>query len=513
VPVNYHLRPIEIRDFAPGLWEVSDWLMPASAAQEMTDCYPQPGGGLRAFFRGTALSTSGIVDLTKERVIGLHARGGVPLRSGGAGDGIDRYLVTYSFSPGATRPRLYRMDGSNSETTWTQIFVTSGTTLFNQATNDNNAPQKASFRFFRLSSGAPNDRYVLMVLRYVAPPSQGPGLYRLNYNDLSTVQKAIELTTSVSGSTRPWGPIATHQARVLVADGNSERIIWSDPGTVTFGAANFLDVEPNQDLPVIIAMHSNAPDDLIVMKEGGPFAVVQGNITSAVVQQMVEGIHPGGSGNQDFGRSPFGMLFIATDGGVYATNGYEMNNLSAQLSGFNQQSDFVGPGDTNYIGDFVFAPRGYVYHVPTQSWFKQTQIAGALHNIERYTRMIWGPTTTGTNFGLRQLSPFPDSARLNTFSWKSAPLRSDDGRQLEIREVEVVAKPYGANATIAVTVNGVTVTKTLAGSSTRQDVSFLFNQRGEVLDVRVVSTAGNSNQEAPSIEAVRIYSRSGHQTY
>lgn len=518
MPVNTHLKLIEITDFAPGLWEASDWLMPASGAQEMTDCYPQPGGGLRAFFKGTAVSVSGIADITKERPIGLHARGGVPLRSGAPGDGIDRYLMTYSFDAAAlagqkARPKLYRMDGSNAEATWTQIFVTSGTTQFSFATDDNNAPQKVNFRFFRLSAGSPNDKYVLLSLLYVAPLGQpGAGLYRLNYNDLSSALKAIIITTAVSGYTNVNGPLVTHQGRVLVASGNDETIVWSDAGTVTFGAANFLPVEPNQDLPNIIAMQSLAPSDLIVMKEGAPWVVVQGDITDPTVQQMNEGIHAGGSGKQDFGRTPEGMAFIATDGSVYLTSGYEFNNISRQLGSFASLSDFVGPGDLNYLNEFIFAPSGYVYDTRTQSWFKQTQIAGGIHNVERYTRTIWGPSS-GTSFAVKSLSPFNSTSRLNTFSWKSAPMRSDDGRQLEIREVEVIAKPYDASATIAVTVGGVTVTKTLDGSSTRQDKSFLFKARGEILDVRMVSTAGNAANEAPSIEAVRIYTRSGHMTY
>lgn len=514
MPVNTHLRVVEITDFSPGLWENAAWLMPANAWQEMTDCYPQPGGGLRAFFKGTDLSVSGIANISKERVIGLHARGGVPLRSGAAGDGVDRYLATYLFDSAAAsgsraRPRLYRMDGSNGETTWTQIYDTSGTTEFAFAANDNNAPQKASFRFFRLNSGSPNDKYVLMVLRYVGSDS---GLWRLNYNDLSSAQKAIKLTTTTAGSVDGAGAIATAQARVLVAASNSERIAWSNPGTVTFSAANYLDIEPNQDLPVILALHPQAPSDLIVMKEGAPWIVVQGDITDPTVVQMGEGVHPGGSGIQDFGRTPEGITFIATDGYIYLTDGHTFRNISQQLAGFNQSGQVVSPGDTNFINEFLFVPGGYVYHLPTQSWFKQTQLTGLFHNVERYTRTIWGPIGSGPGFTLKTLSPWPDTARLSTWSAKTAPLRSEDGRQLEIREVELVVESYDSNAQISVTVGGTTVTKTLA-SAGRQDVSFLFKARGEVLDIRIVSTAGSSSNEAPSLEALRFYSRSGHQTY
>src|SRR5690606_27631901 len=109
-------------------------------------------------------------------------------------------------------------------------------------------------------------QYVLLVL-FVGADA---GLWRLNYNDLSSVQKAVKITTPISGATSPAGVIAIHQARVMLFAGNSERLVWSNPGTVVFDAANFLDVEPNQDLPIPVTMHAIAPSDLLVVKEGAP---------------------------------------------------------------------------------------------------------------------------------------------------------------------------------------------------------------------------------------------------
>lgn len=504
MPVDRHLQAIEISDFAPGLWEQADWLMPPSGAQEMTDCYPQPGGGLRAFFKGTDISASGIASAANERPIGLYQK------SGSGGETPDRWLMTYSTqTPGSYRPKLYRMKTSASETTWTQVFVTSGSTQFKVATSDNNQPHKVPFRYFKLSAGT---EYVLFSLQYVGASTEGPGLYRLAIADSSAAVKAIEVTTSVTDATRPSGPLAIHQARVMLGAGApGDRLVWSDAGTITFSAANFLDVEPNQEHAGFVALHPNAPSDLLILKNGAPMVVLQGDISDPVAQQMIGGVTGGGSEKQDLGLSPDGLTFIARDGYVYRTNGASVDNLSQQLNGFSLQTDFVGPGDTNFINEFTFAPNGYVYHWPTKSWFKQTRLAGALHHVDHARRVIWGPVATGASFALREVSPFPGQTRLNTYSWKSAPLRSPDGRQLVIREVEIVAKSYDTSAQIAVTVNGTTVTKTLATAG-RQDVSFGFNQRGDVLDVRVVPTAAGGSVEAPSIEAVRIKTRPGHQT-
>lgn len=390
-----HLRYIEIKDFSPGLWERVDWLMPASGAQQLTNAYPTEGGGLRAFFKGTTILTTGIVSPSTERVIGLHARGGIPARSGSPTDLVDRYLVTYVSNGATNRPKLYRMDGSNSEATWTQIFKTSGVTEFASA-GANDAPSKASFRFFKLSSGSPNDQHVLLVLRYVSGDS---GLYRLNYNDLSSAQKAILLTTLVVGAAQPSGPIAIHQARIAIGAGNSEKLVWSNPGTETFDAPNFLDVEPNQDLPVLAAMAPMEPSDLLILKEGAPGVIVQGDITDPQLQQMSEGIN----GIGDFGRSPTGLTIVSQGGNVYVTDGRTWTAISDQLGDYSPANNTVVMGDTNFINDFLFAPGGKVFYFPTKSWFKQTEMAGSFHNVERYTGHIWGPTVDGTSFGLKKI--------------------------------------------------------------------------------------------------------------
>lgn len=511
MPSDKHLQVVEISNFAPGLWtNPAAFLMPGTAAQIMQDCYPQPGGGLRAFYKATAISTTGISGIANERVIGLHAKGGTAARSGAPSDTTDRYLCTYQFdagqAPGAkARPRLYRMDGSNSETTWTQINATSGATLFNAATSDNNGPQKTSFVFFRNSTGAPDDRWMMMVLRYVGAQPGGPGLWRLNYNDLSSAQKAIEIVSSVVGATNPTGAITTHQARVLIgSQGASEKLTWSNVGNAgTIAIANFLDVEPNQDLPGIVGLHPQPPGDLVVMKQGAPWVIVQGDITNPTDRAQLEGVHPGGTGQQDFGATPDGIVFVATDGYIYVTDGLSALNISEQLTGFSQVADAVAPGDTNFMNEFLFAPNGMVRHWPTKAWFSQTQLAGSFHNVERFTRQIWGPTGVGTSFNLATLSPFPKSQRVSTYTWKSAPLREPTGRQLTIREVEVIYDSFDAGATFTITVGTQTVTQTLA-TTTRGTIRFYFLQQAPILDVKIVSTAGSGANEAPMIEAVKI---------
>lgn len=101
---------------------------------------------------------------------------------------------------------------------------------------------------------------------------------------------------------------------------------------------------------------------------------------------------------------------------------------------------------------------------------------------------------------------FNSDLRESSFTWQSAPLRDPTGRSVEIREVQVYAKSYDANATIAVTVNGVVKTQVVGdkGIPGSDQLSFLFREHAENLDVTLVSTAGTAGNEAPTVQAVRI---------
>lgn len=508
MPVNQHLTWVEVKDFSPGLWTNTDWLMPPNGWQVMEDAYPQVGGGIRAFHKATSVTTSGIVSPTKERLIGLYSRGSVPARSGAPTDLTDRYLCTYFFDSGASagskaRPRFYRMDGTNSETTWTQIFKTSGSTEWGFATSDNNAPQWTSFVFFQQLSGSPNDQYVIAVVRYVN--STDAGIYRFNYNDLSSAQKGIQIKM-LNGTLVTIGMVTVHQSRLMVSGGTTGGTLYfSNAGDAASSAStSFVQLDPSVALPQIVGLNPSPPSDLFVFRQGAAPIIVQGDITNQTSQVMGEGIN--GIVGQDVIRMPDqGYALIGANGYVYFTDGVTYTNISQQLKAFGQVADAVAIGSLSFLNEFLFAPGGLVYHLPTKSWFSQTQMAGSFHNVERFSGYIWGPVGTGTSFTLAQLTPksSASASRVSTYHIKTAPLASVDGRRIGMREVQMYVKSYDANAQITVTVNGVANTVTCP-STGRQMLSFLFQQRDEVLDVDIVSTAGNAANEAPSIERLRL---------
>lgn len=513
MPVNNNLEWTTIQDFAPGVYTVGEWLIPANAAQQMDNCYPQPGGGLRAWFKQDSITTTGITDISRERVLGIYTRGGIPLRSGAAQAGPDRYLLTYYYNSGATpgqkaQPRLYRMDTTNGDTTWSQILQT-GPTGFAYATGDNNSPEIGSFTFFRTLTGAPNDQYVIMTLRYNGSDAT---IWKLNYNPAGSAQVAEKVATDI----QRVGPIEVYQARLLMGQGgsvNPERLWYTNPGNLSIDG--YIDVEPSQNLPGLTTLSAQPPSALLVGKQGAPWVSLQGEITDPVTYQLA----PGRSTLyqiQDMAATPYGEAFIEPTGALMLTDGRTFNNISEQLAGSTWPqniTDVVGSGNSVYVNDFLFAPQGMVFDFRTRSWFKQTAMVGSLKSGDPYFRQLLGNTQDGTNFGIGQITPYDGTARVSSYTWKSAPFRRDDGRQACIREVQVFFESYAANSQITVTVGGVTQTQTgiPVGKSMR---SFLFKAQGAILDVTVTPAHTAGTSEAPSIEAVRIgLTDLGHRLY
>ena len=499
MPSTEGLTPVVITDFAPGLWNVSDWIMPAKGWQQMQDCYPQAQGGLRAFFKSTKnQSTSGITSLSTERVLGLAQESGLRGRSGG-GIASDRYLSTYDWDGSTATPRVYRRDGTNGATSWTELDVSTGGIL---PSNNDNGPGKTSFQLFTIANG--ND-HMLMVLR--ANDNASAGLWRVNYSSVPGTLLSLNVIDFGVLS----GALTIHEARIIVTQGN--QLVWSLPKTEDFtgdGGSddNFLPLDP-RDGDRIAAVHGIEPSDLLVLRQGAGFVVVQGDIASnPSVQATNEGIGGGGEGFTDFGLTPYGLVFISNDGYLFLTDGRTHTKLSEQLTKFGQSSNYAAYPDIRYIGDFLFV-RNKVYDFRTKSWFTQTQLAGSSKSVDLFNNEIWGTLADGTNFEFRTLSMETGTDRVSTYTAQTAPLHGTDGRNVNVRLVDIAVRSYDNNATIAVTVNGHTVTR-LIRTAGKQNVRFLFNEHAEVQDVTFVSTAGNAANEAPSFDSVTVWTRPGH---
>ena len=489
VPSNRNLEWIEIQDFSPGLWETGDWLVPAGAASVLTDAYPQPGGGLRAWFKPSTISLTGVG--AGQRIIGLFGYGAghrtLPTTA------TDLYLVSYDDTTGV--PRLYRFDGTDAaQTQWT---------LIRTWVAGNQAPKEARFQAYKLAAGTIR---IHVALGYSGADT---GIWAANQADITGVQTFTKITGSIG-----TGPITVHQSRLL--EGRGSQVFFTDPGGENFSAptAGFIDVLPERNLSDNVAFLAVPPGDLIVAKAGAGWSSVQGDLADPIVRG---GSQAHGAGvDQVLADTGAGIAFSAAAGGLYLTDsGYSFTRIDEQLvPGLAPASPvgIVATGDLVFHHHWLVAPRGYVYDMRTKSWFR----ASAPFNsnayvavLDPFNRQVICAGHTPRELYVFQMKEAESPSRANSYTWKSPSLRSSTGRQIEIREVQVVAKSYVGTSLVTVTVNGVAraVTGLAPGN---HHLSFLYRERGETLDVQVVPSSGDLGNEAPSIEVIRIGQRPAH---
>lgn len=498
MPVNDHLNWFEITDFAPGLFDRYPTVgarvfVPSNGATLMTDCYPQPEGGLRAFIKPSDISTSGIS--ATDRPTGILVRGGVSSRSVPGADSFDAILPVMDSSD--FKFRIKRMDGSNGESTWKTEHTSAAAT--------NAAHRQSELDIFRTTAGA---IYYVVVGRSIT--AAVGGLYTVAYEAGAGPPAGDGVVVRQQAY---QGSLAINQARIIVAEGNSARVRYSDVGALTFGVSNFVDVDPNEASPNVTSIQAFEPDDILFAKEGGSWIQMSGDISAAGTdfRGMGDEYH-GRTAEQRLVRVPGGLAFIEPGGNVYITDGRTFTNISQQIQPFDRNvGNTVGVGQGAFLNNFLFMPDGYVYDFTSRSWFKVGNASSAFHSATPYDGEVWA-VDRDEGFAVRKYSMFDGedaSARMDTYSWRSAPFFDQRGRNVEIREVQVFHSTY-ATSSIAVTLvdqDGTeVVTRTVSGlAAGRQMTSFLFpNTRDETLQVKVVSTATSSSNEAPSIERVRI---------
>lgn len=514
MPVNKHLDWFDITDFTPGLFTepsaLKQFSMPPNAAQQMDNCCPLRQGGLRAFFKPTSVSTSGVAAIATESVIGIGLRAGIALRSGASGDGTDRYMVT--FSSADNKMRLYRMDGSNGETTWKQKDAT-----YTFAAATSNATRSAEFGIFHDSAGAD---WVLFVLRSAG--SANNGLWKVAYVAGAGPPAADGVLTKLNAAT---GPLCVNQARIIIGDGGATvpfRLYYGDVGLTT-GAittlANFVDVAPYQDGAGLTVLSPQEPSDILIGRESAPWCVLQGDISSAgtPIREMGS-VHTGAFTEQHIARTPDGICYIEPGGRIYATDGRNFTDISWQLDRFykinGSLTDIVSLGQMAFLGQWLFAPNGYVRDWETGSWLRATDLSNASYWVSDARRQkVWG-VNGGGSFTMFDYVPFDRQSytgsgvnRYNVYTWRSAPFAQKDGRETRIREAQVFldASAAGSITITRTDADGTTSAVTESVAVGRGMVSVAFpNSGSQYQDITITPSATVSSNEAPIIERVRF---------
>lgn len=531
MPANQHLDWVEIRDFgrSGGLWTRNTYLMPTDAAQQMDDCYPQIGGGLRAFFRSTAVSMTGI-NTTLEHPLGFHVSDFVDHQA----DGELLLMTQKPISAASDSLHLYATGTANQ--TWVDKKTITASTSMKQT----------------------------VFQQYFTVADEGSVAF--NFDSSSQLFIYTKAGTFVA---LPAGhpPFAVHQDRLVFGVQGSSGIRFTNPQSTTESTASpILINQVGQRTPAYIISFS--PSDLLVGVADNQWAVIQGDLADPTVRLMNSSPTP--NRLQGYVRVSGGAAFAEIGGGIFITaDGTDFQQIdqnlvpplearvTTTLSGDNGQGP-RGLGQMLFEKHFLFTPRGFVYDFRTKSWFRMSVLAatatndGAYYYAERRSMhsgastdltptrahrfyACTSPTDTGNAWGVHFFvinenddfdlpsdvsgegtdGPF----RVTDYTWRSAPLRSPDGRQIEIREIQILTKHVGGTGTNQLTVtvtdesgSAVAITKTVPGSSgTTSVLPFLFAKRGDYLDIKVRSQdTSMTGIEAPTIESIRIGTRSGH---
>lgn len=516
MPPSSHLEFFEITDFTPGLQGEDQLpgttavdkrlLLPTNAAVVMNDCEPRPGGGLRAFFRPTTVSTSGITDVTKELVTGVGNHTGLALRSGAVGVALDRYLTTIDTV--ADRERIYRMDGTNGETTWKQ-----GSNYNRSAGTVGTAGPASMFPFVDVSG----NRWMVVVLR----SANEPGFYKIAYVAGAGPPAGDGDITKIN----TWdGPAVANQARVIIGESTqSPTLQWTDEGTLT-PSVDSLDIAPYQDGADLRGIQAMEPSDLLIVREGAPWVAIQGDVTSASVPvREMGGAHTGLGHTTELCRTPDGLAFIEPGGRIYLTDGRSFTPISPTIEPFYRHSDDVrSSGKMVFANRYLFAPGGYVRDWESGAWFKVSEMADSnpaqFWSVDAAHQRVWG-ASAGFSFRIREYAPWDqDTKRNDDWVWQSAPWARSDGRTTRIREVQlfVVAHATSTLTVERINADGTSTTRTAAAiSSGKQMVSFLFPNTGsEYQSIKVTAAADSASNEAPTLERIRVgMARPGNRAY
>ena len=509
MPANRkNLQWYDITDFTPGVFGetqlgANQLLIPQNGFARMQCYYPLKQGGVRAFYATTGSlpctgRLSGANGSNDEMSVGLFAHDAV--------GGNNVILVTHNSHD--HKDRVYFWAGGCGASSW----CTEDTSA--SLGGDSLAP--AEFGFF--DDGVYH--YYTMVLR-----GEDKGLYTITYDPTCAAGPGLGTNGYWQGITinadegNLTGPMGINGARLIIGDGtNGNKLWWTDEGALsaTDSTQNgvYYPNDPNSGFVSIVSMQ---PDSFLIARGGAPWLQFTGDVGTTGTSREMGADHTPGT-FQQLPRVPGGIAFIERGGYIYVTDGNTFENISPQIPPFSNalfgaqsNSALAAPGQLSFLNGFLFAPDGKVYNWDTQSWF----------TLEDSTAQTWA-TAKELYYTIREdgspvncINMFQGSGatRATCGVLQTAPFADKDGRNVEIREVQVFFQSYADGAQFTADIydgtDTLVVSRTPEGGEAdipagRNMIRFLFPYpKADYLSLRLC-TDGQTGNEAPTIERIRV---------
>lgn len=534
---NSQLAWNEIREFA-GLWTRGDSILgPPNSATIMSGCHPQPGGGLRPFFRVS--DTRPATGIASDKI----PRAFTP--SFGLNQADHEFAIVVAEVAGVdwTSYGWYAPFGE-----WEEAGEEDGSaTQF--AGEDSGALADARQPFFTtFTLGLTYSAQERKLYLVIAGDTDADQPYYF-----STIAGGPEAGQPAWEPHPDWspdiglGPITIHQSRLVIAHDGA--ITFSEPG-----AENALDAA--QDTRFILPdytgqgdariawMVSVPPSDFLVCTVSGNLYNIQGDLDDPSIRELGRW---GPSVYQDAVLTPAGVLCVYPNDGVYLVTPdggrqYISGALTPQVftaaALASETGDVMGFGAFAYSNGYLFLPNAQtgtvpsngalVYDLATQAWFTSTHPDDFSYPNPKHFAAdflgpdpgVWGmrrtlPSTLANPLLFRIVAGDIDGEareqRNQTWEWQSQKFRHADGRQIEMREIEMNLNS-GADATVTVTVTSdlgsqVQVITPDAGLTSHR---LQFRVRGAYCQVNVKAVEDTTDIEAPTLELLRYGTRQGH---
>lgn len=549
----------EIREFK-GLWTSGEkLLMPTGSAQVMSGCSPQPGGGLRAWFKpqvvANAHGMAEVDDISHEitgfGVLNYYA------------DNDPLVVVTMHRLPKVndryTEQRMLQWPvvASESESEHRWAVVTEGADAFNGVDENvgvgirTGKGMRGVVALSGTTLGSDVGQWFVNALGgfgggyregYTGGygSDYGAGIYEITVTPGASPNISLTRHSGLAGAeAEDLGPLIAHQSRLVMAAKNG--LMFTTPGLYDFpdnigDGTNWLALSSGSyDRPESHPawMLSVPPSDLLVANHRGDLYNIQGSLDDPTVRELSRSLvsMPHLPKNTAYGPVVIlpstGPVILGFDGG---TQELAPNIDSAAWF---VEDDFGFFGSLDYVNHLLFAPNQHpsdddritngmlVYDFRTQAWFTSAHpdlvtcpkprfmfVEGA--RKEGGVVMFTGATISTANMGAPVMVRHPilagNQARAEVWEWVSSPVRSPNGERVEAQQVEIAARSFGSYGTMTVTLSNGTETETytvdLGEGTSAHTVPLLM--KGDYIEVGVKSESHETGVEAPMLDFIRV---------
>lgn len=317
--------------------------------------------------------------------------------------------------------------------------------------------------------------------------------------------------------------ILVHQGRVvllsLVAWDHGPDASWSTNEDLYWTVVNDISTFSSPDPSVVVpenptgygAWCAMSANELLLIKNGGGGLTLNGDLDDPTVVNLPNVVPTGFMGCIGT-SSPIGFIYGSWQAGVWVWNG---GDVSQKISNQLDDDVFTVPNADEILGqkaqfemwhDWIVTSNNWLFDTNNGGWWRLDDPADV--RLQWFSTDDLGEELLATSLFFTNAAPihgysYNRSSPARSYSWQSQPLWPSIGRDITVKELNIVA--HGTGTILATVTNYAGVTEshevTLA-SNTPKMLRIPYNTRGENLQLRL--EVGDGANPAPIIYSVDV---------